>query len=261
MKRLISVLCGCVLTANLTVSAFAVDNYSFSTQNGEEFVQTGIQTVTYDGAIPGYVQEIYDISPKTAYDSRFGATIITPELDGYGGRAAELITNSEKLIIEDARGAPAETTYPEATATQTVQQYALTPVEDVRKPDGSIGTLKIPAIGLTVTAYDGEVTAAMKKGIGHIDSTSAWSGNCGLVGHNRGTSNHFGKLKALKTGDEITYTTTLGARTYTVTTVQKIANNDWSYLQYTSDNRITLLTCVEDQPEYRLLVQGVLKAG
>jgi LPXTG-site transpeptidase (sortase) family protein len=101
------------------------------------------------------------------------------------------------------------------------------------------------------------VTAAMKKGVGHIDSTSSWNSNRGLVGHNRGANTHFGKLKNLVVGDEITYSTVLGTRTYVVTTVKKIAANDWSYLQYTTDNRITLITCVEDQPQYRLCVQAV----
>ena len=61
-------------------------------------------------------------------------------------------------------------------------QYPLTTIEQVRKSDGSIGTLKIPSVKLTVTAYDGDTYAAMKKGIGHISSTSTWNGNAGFVG-------------------------------------------------------------------------------
>lgn len=267
MKKLLSLLCGYALMLSLTVPALAVDNYHFSTENPEEFYQTGVTTVTYDGAIPGYVQELYDFTPQTVYTSEYGATVIVPELDSGYGLSSEKPRNAPG---GSTGGSEAVTTPQTATAGAVLYSdmpglgsdapanaYAVTPIADVRKSDGSIGTLKIPAIGLTVTAYDGEVTAAMKKGVGHIDSTSAWAGNIGLVGHNRGAADHFGKLKNLKAGDEITYSTSLGARTYVVTTVQKIASNDWSYLQYTTDNRITLLTCVEDQPQYRLLVQAI----
>ena len=245
-------------------------DYYFATENTEEFYIPGVSTVTYDGAIPGYVQNLYDFTPQTVYTSEFGTTIIVPELDaGYGlgsekprnapggaesGGGAVQISSLAPLTSDTGSAEDYPTASFEVT---TAPQYALTPVEDVRKSDGSIGPLKIPSIGLTVTAYDGEVTAAMKKGVGHIDSTSAWNGNVGLCGHNRGANDHFGKLRNIAVGGTITYTTTLGTRTYTVTSVTKIASNDWSYLQYTSDNRITLLTCVENQPQYRLLVQAV----
>lgn len=138
-------------------------------------------------------------------------------------------------------------------------QYPITTIQEVRNSNGSIGTLKIPKIGLTVTAYDGDTFAAMKKGIGHISSTSAWNSNIGLVGHNRGTSDYFGKLKKLAAGDEMTYSTKLGTRTYVVESVTRISETDWSKLQYTSDNRLTLLTCVEDVPSQRLCISAIEK--
>ncbi|MFR3754316.1 MAG: sortase [Enterocloster sp.] len=80
-----------------------------------------------------------------------------------------------------------------------------------------------------------------------------------MVGHNRGTNDYFGKLKKLDIGDEMTYTTKLGTRTYVVKSITKIADTDWSKLQYTSDNRLTLITCVEDVGDQRLCVQAVQK--
>lgn len=47
-------------------------------------------------------------------------------------------------------------------------------------------------------------------------SASYWDGSVGIAGHNRGVTNHFGKIHTLKTGDQITYTTQLGTRTYEV---------------------------------------------
>lgn len=66
-----------------------------------------------------------------------------------------------------------------------------------------------------------------------------------------------GGIKDLEPGDEITYTTSLGTRTYEVETVVKIRNNDWSYLEATSDNRITLVTCVAGDSSRRWCVQAI----
>ncbi|MDE6589211.1 MAG: sortase [Oscillospiraceae bacterium] len=57
--------------------------------------------------------------------------------------------------------------------------------------DGSLGTLKIPSISLTVKIYQGTDTAALAKGAGHFTNTSIWAGNIALAGHNRGVNNHF----------------------------------------------------------------------
>ena len=66
-----------------------------------------------------------------------------------------------------------------------------------------------------------------------------------------------GNIKNLKDGDTITYTTVYGTRTYEVVTVETIASSDWSYLQATSDNRITITTCLANQPSTRGCGQAV----
>ncbi|MCM1234258.1 MAG: class D sortase [Ruminococcus flavefaciens] len=123
--------------------------------------------------------------------------------------------------------------------------------------NGSLGTLKIPSIGLTVGVYEGTGSAPLLKGAGHFEGTSIWSGNIAIAGHNRGVRNDFGKIHTLKTGDTITFTTVLGTRTYAVTSVSKVSVNDTSGLSATSDNQITLYTCVEDQPAYRWCVRAL----
>jgi LPXTG-site transpeptidase (sortase) family protein len=55
----------------------------------------------------------------------------------------------------------------------------------------------------------------------------------------------------------IEYTKDGKKKRYHVEVIAVIKDTDWSYLQQTKDNRITLITCVENQPEYRLCVQGV----
>ena len=126
--------------------------------------------------------------------------------------------------------------------------------------NGSLGTLKIPSIGLTVGVYEGTGSAPLLKGAGHFENTSIWNGNVPIAGHNRGVRNDFGKIHTLKSGDIITFTTVLGTRTYAVTSVTKVDVSDTSGLASTAENCITLYTCVEDQPAYRWCVRGVEQA-
>ena len=159
----------------------------------------------------------------------------------------------------DGTTASSAASTPATSTTPTVQQPAYTSVEGMAYTDGSIGTVKIPSLGINMKVWEGETDASMKKGLGHYSSTSAWDGNVGVCGHNRGTKYAIGAIKDLKQGDTITYTTIYGTRTYEVTLVKIISNNDWSYLQSTSDNRITLTTCLADHPESRVVVQAVEK--
>lgn len=130
---------------------------------------------------------------------------------------------------------------------------------DLYCANGSLGTLKIPAIGLSVKVYEGTGSATLAKGAGHFSNTSLWDGNCCLAAHNRGTNNYFGKIHTLESGDTITWTTKLGTRTYEVVSVEKVLETDTSGTAATPDNRLTLYTCVRDQREYRWMVQAVEK--
>ena len=42
-----------------------------------------------------------------------------------------------------------------------------------------------------------------------------------------------------------------------IQTITVIKDTDWSYLTETANNRITLITCVENEPEYRRCVQTI----
>lgn len=122
--------------------------------------------------------------------------------------------------------------------------------------DGSLGRLKIPKLDLNVKVYEDESLENLAKGAGHFKSTSCWDGNVGIAGHNRGVTNHFGKIHTLVTGDQIVYTTQLGTRTYEVYYVGQISETDFSRLDRTSDNIITLITCVRDVRDMRWCVQA-----
>lgn len=122
--------------------------------------------------------------------------------------------------------------------------------------DGSLGQLKIPKLGLSVKVYEDESLESLAKGAGHFKSTSCWDGNVGIAGHNRGVTNHFGQIHTLKSGDKITYTTQLGTRTYEVYYVGQIEETDFTRLDRTNENIITLITCVRDVRNMRWCVQA-----
>lgn len=128
---------------------------------------------------------------------------------------------------------------------------------DLYYSGGHLGTLKIPAISLSVKVYQGTDNKTLAKGAGHFKDTSLWDGNCAIAGHNRGVRDDFGDLHTLEPGDTITWTTKLGQRTYEVVSVSKVRETDTSGTAATSDNRLTLYTCVKNQRDYRWMVQAV----
>lgn len=120
--------------------------------------------------------------------------------------------------------------------------------------DGTLGILKISKLGLNVKVYEGENN--LSNGVGHFTDTTVFTGNVAIAGHNRGVNSYFGEIHHLKIGDEITYTNKLGTKKYAVTSVRKINAADFSFLQETSDNRLTLITCVKNEPNFRRCVQA-----
>lgn len=118
--------------------------------------------------------------------------------------------------------------------------------------------IEIPKINLKATIADGTTDEIMNKYVGHFENTPVFNGNPCLAAHNRGYPvNYFGRLKELAQNDVIIYKTNQGTRRYKVSLITVIKDTDWSNLKNTNDNRITLITCVENQPEYRRCIQGV----
>lgn len=138
-----------------------------------------------------------------------------------------------------------------------------TPLENIEQDiihyDDEIGTLTIPDILLdNVPIRESVELSTLSETIGHFPSTSIYEGNVGLASHNSGSKGDFFKnLRKIKIGSEIFYQTQYGTKRYVVTLKKEIDETDWSYLQETEDNRITLITCVAGQREKRLCVQAV----
>lgn len=118
--------------------------------------------------------------------------------------------------------------------------------------------IEIPKIGVIAPIKTGTTQTVLATAVGHFENTTTWNGNVPLAGHNRGyLCNFFKDIKSLEIGDNIIYHTEKGERVYKVILNKIIKQTDWSYVQNTEDNRITLITCVENMSAYRRCVQAV----
>jgi len=141
-----------------------------------------------------------------------------------------------------------------------IKNIELTEQKEI-KNDDIIGKLTIPDILLIDAPIRESVElSTLSQAIGHFTSTSLYEGNVGLASHNSGSSGtYFKDLYKIKKGNEIYYETNYGTKKYVVETITEIEETDFSYLQETKDNRITLITCVKNKPNLRLCVQAVEK--
>ena len=173
-----------------------------------------------------------------------------------------LVVRPEGLSTEQDKPATPDTVW-EQDAVATYNAFTLPEKAMLDEENGSIGVLSIPALGLSVNVYEAEdEMEAMSRGVAHFKSTSAYDGNVGLSAHNinfDGTDGYFKNLYTLKTGDTVSYKTALGEREYEVSLVKTISETDWSYLSRSTENRLTMVTCISGKPTQRVLVQAVQK--
>lgn len=161
--------------------------------------------------------------------------------------AGEIIEGNSSMIVPPAVGETGSVYVPGASTVTTSTVYS----------GEQFGELTILSLGVKVNVYQGTDSASLAKGAGHFENSAVWTGNVCLTAHNRGVNSYFGTIHTLKSGDIIILTTAQGTRTYSVTSVSKISEMDSSMLASTTDNCITLFTCVRDQSAYRWCVRGV----
>ena len=262
MKKLSIFLCLMCLAAALAVPASAAGplEYFIDAPGDSDYgAPTSFEPVDTVG---GGARKNEDVSKNAALippgfgtasaDTLNTGTPLTPDLAPDSRPATNAVINGTSApvfvpgsMIPDVPSTPVPSTgYTEVTS-------------DLYYAAGHLGTLKIPAIGLTVKVYEGTDSKTLSKGAGHFENTSIWDGNVAFAGHNRGVNNHFGKIHTLELGDEISLTTKLGTRTYEVVSVAKVSETDRSGLAATAENMITLYTCVMNQRDYRWCVKAV----
>lgn len=269
MKRLSLFLCLLCLFAAAATPASALE-YTVDGAPSAEFAQsTSVEPeITADkGETPN--SDLSKNNPTVA--PAFGSN--TSYLPGSGeplypflsvtGNAQQMGSSTSAVQTPPSTGPSSETNPPNGWGGSTEPQfnspaYGYTEVtRDLYYSGNYLGRVSIPRLGVNVKLYEGTDSAALAKGAGHFTDTSIWNGNVCVAGHNRGVNCYFGNIHTLTVGDKISLTTKLGVRTYSVVSVQKVLETDRSMLTPTTDNRITLFTCVRNQSAYRWCVQAV----
>ena len=114
-----------------------------------------------------------------------------------------------------------------------------------------IGVLTIPS-GKQIGVFAGESMQSMDNGSAHFSDTGLNFGNTVLIGHNRGRSNGFFIfVKDLQVGQRLTLEANGITKTYVVAEMYKIHATDTELLMQFQDSRLSLLTCWEDEKDYR----------
>ena len=120
-----------------------------------------------------------------------------------------------------------------------------------------IWQIEIPEITLKEEITQGTTKEILIKNIGHFINTSKQEGNICLAVHNQ--MEYFKKIRLLKKGDEIKYKYNQFEKVYEVDKCRIIKRDELEYLEQTEDNMLTLITYVENQPEYRRCIQAIEK--
>lgn len=198
-QKLVCMALTATATASLSICAFAAD-YTFDTAADTDYYPSTSYEDTYGTA--------YHFGSKNLVDYQI------PELP-YGVLSTTQTGVMEKLRLpglQQTVGGSASGIYgvdsgvgiPAVTPViSSYQEPAYTSAKDMERKDGSIGTLKIPSLDINMKVWEGETKESMKKGLGHYSSTSAWDGNIGVCGHNRGAKYTIGSIKDLEIGDTI----------------------------------------------------------
>lgn len=117
--------------------------------------------------------------------------------------------------------------------------------------------IEIPTISLKAPITEGTTKEILDNYVGHFEESPSKKGNVCLAAHNRGyKNNYFENLKKLKIGDEISYKNNEYEEKYIVSKHEIIKDTDWVNLENTEEDKITLITCVENEPNYRRCIQG-----
>lgn len=117
-----------------------------------------------------------------------------------------------------------------------------------------IGTIEIEKIDYKGIVYENTELSTLKYGVGHFTSSPYINGNVCLAAHN--TDQFWARLKELSTGDKILYKTFWGNKSYEVFNSSIIDETDFSLLENSNQNIITLITCVKNNKPKRLCVQA-----
>lgn len=109
-------------------------------------------------------------------------------------------------------------------------------------PQGLIGRLAIPRLGLSVIVTEGVDSRSLRRAAGHIPGTAlpGQPGNAGISAHR---DTFFRPLRNIRNNDIITVTTQLGEYSYRVVSTEIVSPFDVTVLDPGRGELLTLVTC------------------
>jgi sortase A len=180
--------------------------------------------------------------------------VIALVYSGYVVEDAQLYQQRAGEIFERIRApSPPETqaaSIPAAFVTDTSASSVVAPGSSASAakdssnalPDGVIGRLLVPRIGLTVMVAEGDSSAVLRRAVGHLSDTPlpGQPGNVVFAGHR---DTFFRPLRNIRLGDTITIQTVDNSYQYRVEWFRVMPPDNVSVLAPSQSNELTLITC------------------
>jgi sortase A len=139
------------------------------------------------------------------------------------------------------------TSAPAITSTLPALPFPVAPPPDdgTTEPRIEIGTIEIPAIGLTRTIFEGIRQTTLDLGPGHWPGTALPGeiGNVVLAGHRVSSNRDFNQLDRLQPGDEVVMSTLSGRHVYRVTGTEIVLPDAMWIVDQTYERTATLFAC------------------
>jgi sortase A len=151
---------------------------------------------------------------------------------------AWLFQHREAARLDILRQEPAGRATPVAVSTQPIIGH-----DDLIGPDGLIGRIEIPRLGLSVVVVEGVEKPTLRRAVGHIPQTAlpGQVGNIGIAAHR---DTFFRPLRNIRHGDIVTLSTVRGEFHYRVVSTAIVFPEDVAVLNPDDGNQIlTLITC------------------
>ncbi|MEY2755221.1 MAG: hypothetical protein RJB65_1579 [Actinomycetota bacterium] len=167
-----------------------------------------------------------------------------------GPAAVESVTTTTTIAATTTTVPPTTTSTTTTTSSTTTTTEPLPvpespPPAGVKEPVIELGTISIPAIGITETLYRGVSLPILDLGTGHWPGTAmpGHRGNVVVGGHRVSHRHPFLDVDLLVPGDDVIFTTAEGTFTYEVTSTEIVAPTEIRVIDQTDAYTATLFAC------------------
>ncbi len=125
---------------------------------------------------------------------------------------------------------------------ESLLQQAPAPSVSAIGPDGLVGRVDIPRLGVSVVVVEGTSSGVLRRAAGHIAGT-ALPGQPGNVGISAHRDTFFRPLRNIQAEDIVTVTTLQGEYRYRVVSTKVVSPEDVEVLTSNGNEVLTLVTC------------------